>query len=132
MVVVCPRCGMLGYISKSRNGNRCYVYVKHIIKKGGKTRYKYCYIGPEKEYLYVHTIHGDLFLTNIMDQDYSKTVLSAVQRQIEIVENLLEHGKRLEAAEMVKRLREVLELSIKHVDEISKKLTYSTSLITSL
>jgi len=127
VVVLCPRCNRLGYAFKSRRGNKYYVYVKHVAKVGNRIRYEYCYVGPEDEYHYVQKIHGGLGLTNTIEQDYAVTVLSAVEKQLQFAERLVNQGKRREAEELLKRLLDVLSNAISEVLELVKTLGIDTS-----
>ena len=99
-----------------------YIYVKHVVKSGSRVRYEYCYVGPEDEYHYVQKIHGELGLTNTIEQDYAVTVLSAVEKQLQLAERLASQGKRREAEELLKKLLGVLDSATRRVSEFAKNI----------
>jgi len=127
VAVLCSRCNRIGYAFKAKRGNKYYVYVKHVTKVDNKIRYEYCYVGPANSYDYVHRVHGELGLTNVVDQDYAVTVLSAVEKQLEVAERLVGQGMRREAEELLKKLLDVLSNATSEVLEFAKTLGINTS-----
>jgi len=122
MPILCPRCNRVGYAFKAKRGNKYYIYVKHVTKVGNRIRYEYCYVGPANSYDYVHRIHGELGLTNTIEQDYAVTVLSAVEKQLQLAERLASQGKRREAEELLKKLLDVLDSATRRVSEFAKNI----------
>jgi len=126
MPILCPRCNRIGYAFKAKRGGKYYVYVKHATRVEGRIRYEYCYVGPANSYDYVHRVHGELGLTNVVDQDYVATVFSAVEKQLQLVERLVNQGKRREAEELLKKLLDALGSAARRVSEFAKALGVST------
>ena len=48
--VVCPVCGKEGSLTARQRGKRWYLYVRHLVKEGGKWKIIEHYIGPARLY----------------------------------------------------------------------------------
>jgi len=122
VLVLCPRCNRIGYAYSSKRSGKSYVYVKHVVRAGSRVRYVHCYVGPADSYDYVHRVHGELGLTNTIEQDYAVTVLSAVEKQLQLAERLAAHGRKREAEDLLKKLIGVLDSAKKRASEFAKSL----------
>jgi hypothetical protein len=79
----CPKCFNEGRLEVKKIGNHSYLYCLHIIKEGGKTRKKRCYLGAA-QYTYVERFNP-LGLTGLHDKErfvrYARKLLDNLSPQ---------------------------------------------------
>jgi hypothetical protein len=115
--VVCPRCGMSGYLERQYRGDRAYLYVVH---GRGKNRTR-CYIGPAESYEHAELLHL-LGLTNIMDVDYAFVAESAVRRFIQEVRLRRFSESKKALIDRVEALVRALQHLIEELGELEEDL----------
>jgi hypothetical protein len=113
MVVICPRCGNLGYLDVMKVGNREYYRVIHII--GGK-RVKH-YIGARDNYIYVNKLHK-LDLTNLLSQDISVLIRNAVDNFIELSRVYAKQSR--DVKELLDKIKQIVYTLVKCAENLEK------------
>ena len=114
MVVICPRCGGLGYLDVMRVGNREYYRVIHVV--GGK-RVKH-YIGAKDKYVYVNKLHK-LDLTNLLSQDISAIIKNAVDNFIEL-SRIYAKSKQSDVKELLDKIKQIMHTLVKCAENLEK------------
>jgi len=114
MVVICPRCGQLGYLDVMRVNGREYYRVVHII--GGK-RVKH-YIGAKDKYIYVNKLHK-LDLTNLLSQDISVLIKNAVDNFIEL-SRVYANSRRDNVRELLDKIKQIMHTLVKCAENLEK------------
>jgi hypothetical protein len=117
MVVICPRCGQLGYLDTLRVNGREYYRVIHII--GGK-RVKH-YIGARDKYIYINKLHN-LDLTNLLTQDISVLIRNAVDNFIEL-SKVYAHSKNSDVKELLSKIKQIMSTLVKCAENLEKLYT---------
>ncbi|RLE62615.1 MAG: hypothetical protein DRJ38_09355 [Thermoprotei archaeon] len=103
---VCPRCGAkYSYIERRIKGNQVYLYAVHRWKENGKTKIRKCYLGPERDYIYVTKLHEDenLVLMGLMNHD------RAVQYLKTLVEYFSEKSREELTRQEIEALKELVD-----------------------
>jgi hypothetical protein len=115
----CPRCGDIGSLTTKAVNGRSYFYMKHYLGKdeNGRSKYKYCYLGPVDEYLYVSkTTHPReaIPLTNmanlVRDLEYLIALSNFVSQNASALTNAIKRSKRFQLIdETIKAVEETLQ-----------------------
>ena len=114
MVVICPRCGQLGYLDVMRVNGREYYRVVHVTQ--GK-RIKH-YIGARDAYVYVNKLHK-LDLTNLLSQDISVLIRNAVDNFIEL-SRVYARSKQSDLKELLGKIKQIMHTLVMCAENLEK------------
>jgi uncharacterized protein Yka (UPF0111/DUF47 family) len=117
VVVICPRCGQLGYLDVMRVNGREYYRVIHV---SGKRRIKH-YIGAKDKYVYVDKLHK-LDLTNLLSQDISVLIRNAVDNFIEL-SRVYARSKQSDVKELLSKIKQIMHTLVKCAENLEKLYT---------
>jgi DNA-binding transcriptional regulator GbsR (MarR family) len=120
MVVVCPRCGGLGYLDVMRVNGREYYRVIHVLPNRKRVKH---YIGAKDKYIYVNKLHK-LDLTNLLAQDISVLIQNAVDNFIELSRVYAKSQKDVkELLSKIKQIMHTLVMCAKNLEKLYNELS---------
>jgi hypothetical protein len=114
MVVICPRCGQLGYLDVMRVNGREYYRVIHVTPSGKRIKH---YIGARDAYIYVNKLHK-LDLTNLLSQDISVLIRNAVDNFIELSRVYSKQSR--DVKELLSKIKQIMRTLVMCAENLEK------------
>jgi hypothetical protein len=109
----CPRCGgEYSYIRRARRGDRTYLYAVHYIKRNGRRRATYCYLGPSGNY-----VHAEKLLLLNLQGLVGLELIDVVNMALGHLEIQMVHGR----AKIPLTTIQLLEKRIQDLEELAEK-----------